>query len=50
MLGYQLYYLMMILLEPIAFCWAIVPAWKESLNRWMAKTLHTLYMKIGWGM
>ncbi|SHF34908.1 hypothetical protein SAMN05444392_11658 [Seinonella peptonophila] len=47
---FQLYFMFLILLSPIALAWAIVPFWKESLYRWSSEVLGALLMKLSLGV
>lgn len=47
---FQLYFMFLILLSPIALAWAIVPAWKETLYRWSSEVLGALLMKLALGV
>lgn len=50
MIGYQLYFLAILLIAPLVLTWAIVPAWQEIATRWIAEALRALMMKFAWGV
>lgn len=49
-LVYQGWFLIVLLMSPIALAWAIVPAWREILYKWASELLGAVLMQVALGM
>lgn len=47
---YQGWFLVLLLLGPIALAWAVVPSWRETLYRWAGQVLHAVLMQAALSM
>lgn len=49
-LVYQGWFLIVLLMGPIALAWAVVPAWREILYKWASELLGAVLMQVALGM
>lgn len=49
-LAYQLYFILLIMLAPVALIWAVVPVWKSFAASWAVECLGALLYKIALGI
>jgi len=47
---YQLWFLFVLLLAPIALAWAIIPSWRETLYKWASELLGAVLMQVALGV
>lgn len=47
---YQLWFLFILLLAPIALAWAVIPSWREALYKWASELLGAVLMQVALGV